>query len=118
MLLRSSKVLRILAILLFSFEVLAPALWHGESDKIIEAQKTTTYFCDQNQPIDLISHLIFEEVNNEEKEGKDYDLLSVSYVEVFNELEKFIPHQVVGPLPKDRFDIQPALYKLHSVLII
>jgi hypothetical protein len=117
MLLRYNKILRIFAILLFSFEMLAPALWLGDHESSI-TQKSTTYFSHENQSIDLIAHLICEEANSEEREGKNDYLIDVSFVEVFNELEKFQPVQISWSLPKDRFDIQPSLYTLHRVLLI
>jgi hypothetical protein len=117
MLLRYNKILRIFAILLFSFEMLAPALWLGEHESSI-TQKSTTYFNNQNQPVDLLTHLICEEASNEEREGKDDYLLGVCFVEVFNELQKFQSVQITWSLPKDRFDIQPSLYTLHRVLLI
>jgi len=118
MLLSYNKILRIFAILLFSFELLAPALLLGDSENNLCSQHAEAYTSGQNQPIDLIAHLIFEEVNNEEREGKDDYLISVCFIEVFNELQKFEPVQVTWSLPKDRFDTQPSLYTLHRVLLI
>ncbi len=109
--------LRIFAILLFSFEMLAPALWLGDHENSI-TQKSTTNYNDLHQPIDLITHIICEEANSEEREGKDDYLIDVRFVEVFNELQKFQPVQITWSLPKDRFDIQPSLYTLHRVLLI
>jgi hypothetical protein len=117
MLLRYNKILRVFAILLFSFEMLAPALWLGDHQSNID-QKSTTFLSNSNQSIDLITHLICEEVNNEEREGKDHYLIDVCFVEVFNELQKFEPVKITWSLPKDRFDIQPSLYTLHRVLLI
>ncbi len=118
MLLRYNKILRIFAILLFSFELLAPAVLLGSPESNLISEHTTSHFSKQNQPLDLIAHLIFEEVNNEEREGKDDFLISVCFIEVFNELQKFEPVQVTWSLPKDRFDTQPSLYTLHRVLLI
>lgn len=117
MLLRHNKILRIFAILLFSFEMLAPELWLGDHESIV-TQKSTTYVSDQNHSIDLISHLLCEEAGNEEREEKNDYLIDVCFVEVFNELQKFQPVQITWSLPKDRFDIQPSLYTLHRVLLI
>lgn len=118
MLLRYNKILRIFAILLFSFELLAPAVLLGAPEGNLTSANTISHYSDQNQPIDLIAHLIFEEVNNEEREGKDDYLISVCFVEVFNELQKFEPIHVTWSLAKDRFDTQPSLYTLHRVLLI
>ena len=110
--------LRIFAILLFRFELFAPALWLQNDNNALTSQKSTFQFSEQTQPLDLITHLLFEEANNEEREGKDDFLIDVCYIEVFNVLQKFIPLQVNWSLPKDRFDIQPSLYTLHRVLLI
>jgi hypothetical protein len=118
MLLRYNRILRIFAILLFSFELLAPAFVLGVPESNLHSQSVKIHISEQNQPIDLIAHLIFEEVNNEEREGKDDYLISVCFIEVFNELQKFEPIQVTWSLPKDRFDTQPSLYTLHRVLLI
>ncbi len=118
MLLRYNKMLRVFAILLFSFELLAPAIVLGAPESTLTSENTITHLREQNQPIDLIAHLIFEEVNNEEREGKDDYLISVCFIEVFNELQKFEPIQVTWSLPIDRFDSQPSLYTLHRVLLI
>jgi len=118
MLLRYNKMLRVFAILLFSFEMLAPALLMGAPESTLTSENTITHLTGQNQPIDLIAHLIFEEVNNEEREGKDDYLISVCFIEVFNKLQKFEPIHVTWSLPKDRFDTQPSIYTLHRVLLI
>lgn len=118
MLLRYNKILRIFAILLFSFELLVPAVLLGTPEDDLHAENPLSYYSNQNPPLDLIAHLIFEEVNNEEREGKDDYLISVCFIEVFNELQKFEPVHVTWSLPKDRFDTQPSLYTLHRVLII
>jgi hypothetical protein len=117
MLLRYNKILRIFAILLFSFEMLVPALWLGDHESRI-TQKSTTYFSDQHQSIDLITHLLCEEASSEEREGKDDYLIDVCFVEVFNELQKFQPVQITWSIRKDQFDIRPSLYTLHRVLLI
>ena len=97
--------------------MLAPALWLGDHEIHI-TQKATPNLCDQNQPIDLLTHLICEEAGNEEREGKDDYLIDVCFVEVFNILQKFQPIQITWSIPKDRFDVQPSLYTLHRVLLI
>lgn len=118
MLLRYTKMLRVFAILLFSFELLAPAVLLGAPESNLTSENTLSQISEQNQSLDLIAHLLFEEVNNEEREGKDDFLISVCFIEVFNELQKFEPIQVTWSLPKDRFDTQPSLYTLHRVLLI
>jgi len=118
MLLGYNKILRIFAILIFSFELLAPALLLGATENNLPCEKAKINLSEQSQPIDLIAHLIFEEINNEEREGKDDYLISVCFTEVFNELQKFESVQITWSLPKDRFDTQPSLFTLHRVLLI
>jgi len=118
MLLRYNKILRVFAILLFSCELLAPAVLLGAPESNLSSENTISNISEQNQPLDLIAHLIFEEVNNEEREGKDDYLISVCFIEVFNELQKFESEPITRSLPKDQFNTQPSLYTLHSVLLI
>jgi len=118
MLLRYNKILRVLAIFLFSFQLLAPALILGSPESVLAAKNIKIQISEQNQPADLITHLIFEEANSEEREGKDDYLISVCFIEVFNELQKFQPVHITWSLPKDRFDTQPSLFTLHRVLLI
>jgi hypothetical protein len=118
--LRYNKILKLFAILLFSFELLAPAALIAAPKEAFDSHETksTNNFSKSAQSLDLLSHLIFEEVNNEVREGKDDCLISVCFVEVFSELQKFEPVHITWVLPKERFDIQPSLYTLHRVLLI
>lgn len=118
--LRYNKILKLFAILVFSFELLAPAILIAapkESFNDNETKELSSIY-ESVHSFDLLSHLIFEEINNEEKEGKDDYLISVCFIEVFNELQKFEPILITGSLPKDRFDTQPSLYTLHRVFLI
>ncbi|MEQ1584692.1 MAG: hypothetical protein ABL895_02345 [Cyclobacteriaceae bacterium] len=118
--LRYNKILKLFAILLFSFELLAPAALIAAPTESFNSQESQSIsnLSESAQSFDLLSHLIFEEVYNEVREGKDDCLISVCFVEVFSELQKFEPVLITWVLPKDRFDIQPSLYTLHGVLLI
>jgi len=118
--LRYNKILKLFAILLFSFELLAPAVLIAAPKEVFDNHeiKGISTLSESAQSLDLLSHLIFEEFNNEVREGKDDCLISVCFIEVFSELQKFEPVQITWTLPKERFDIQPSLYTLHRVLII
>lgn len=118
MLLRYNKIFRFFAILFFSFELLVPAILLGSPENNLNAENTKSHITEQNQPVDLLTHLIFEEVNSEEREGKNDYLLSVCFIEIFNALQKFQPAQITWSLPIDRFDTQPSLFTLHRVLLI
>lgn len=118
--LRYNKVLKLFAILIFSFELLAPvALIASQKGASADAtSKSSHSIRETTQSVDFLSHLIFEEVGSEEREGKNDCLIGVCFVEVFNELIKFEPVQITWSLPKDQFDTQPSLFKLHRALII
>lgn len=118
MLLRYNKIFRFFAILFFSFELLVPAILLGAAESNLNAEHSKSHITHQSQPVDLLTHLIFEEVNNEEREGKDDYLISVCFIEIFNELQKFLPAQVTWALRVDRFDTQPSLFTLHRELLI
>ncbi len=114
---RYNKILKLFAILLFSFEILAPAVLLTTPETNLNSQNSKR-LSELNQSFDILSHLLFEEVNCEEREGKDDCLISLSFTEVFNELQKFEKPLITWSLPKDLFDTQPSLFKLHRVLLI
>lgn len=118
--LRYNKILKLFAIFLFSFELLAPAALIAAPTDAFDSQKAQSIsnLSESAQSFDLLSHLVFEEVNNEVREGKDDCFISVCFIEVFSQLQKFEPVVITWVLPKERFDIQPSLFTLHGVLII
>lgn len=118
--LRYNKILKLFAILLFSVEMLAPAILLASPNEASGNNETkgTSNLSESTQSLDFLSHLVFEEVSSEEREGKDDCLISVCFVEVFSELQKFEPVVITWVLPKERFDIQPSLFTLHGVLLI
>jgi hypothetical protein len=119
--LRYNKILKLFALLIFSFELLAPvALLVSKKDIVANSSSSSNnyHIGESNQSVDLLSQLLFEEVSSEEREGKNDCLISVSFVEVFNELKKFEPVQITWSLPKDQFDTQPSLFTLNRVLLI
>jgi len=118
MLLRYNKMLRIFALVLFSFELLAPATLLDAPEINSSAERGIISIAIHHQSLDFISHLLCEEASSEEREDKNDCLISVCFVEVFNELQKFQPVQIRWLLPKDRFDTQPSLFTLHRVLLI
>lgn len=116
--LRYNKILKYLAILLFSFELLAPAcLPDSESEQEFQLQDHARITA-VSHSFDYIAQLLFEEASSEEREGK-YDALTDLFgMDVFNVLVKFEPAEITWPLPKEHFDTQPALYRLHRILLI
>lgn len=116
--LRYNRVLKLLAILLFSFELLAPAYFVSTANSP-EEKNDQHHLTSRSHSFDLLSHLIFEETcSEEEREGKEHALTTLFYTEVFSELQKFEPARVNWLLPREKFDTQPALFTLHRVLLI
>lgn len=115
--LRYNRMLRILAILLFTVELFAPSLFASERP-VGATTESKKVLAESVQSIDLLAHFLFEENTSETKEGKDDVILSACCFEVFNQLQKFEIARVTWSLPRERFDTQPALYQLHRVLII
>jgi hypothetical protein len=118
--LRYNKILKLFAILIFSFELLAPFAFIASQKEATEDTPSKDGYSirESIQSVDLLSHLIFEEVGSEEREGKNDCFISVCFVEVFSELKKFEPVRITWSVPKDQFDTQPSLFKLHRALII
>jgi len=114
---RYNKILKRFAILLFSFEMLAPAILMATPETYYGSNHTNT-LNKSERSIDFLTHLIFEEVNSEEREGKNDFLIGISFIELFSELQKFEPIQVTWSLPKEHFDTHPPLFTLHRVLLI
>lgn len=116
MLLKRNKVLKLVAILLFSFELLAPAVF-------VSAQQPTTVrlestnFASLSHSFDLFSGLIFEEAS-EEREGKDHSLTSICFIEIFSILHQFESADTAWLVPRQRFDTWSSLLTLHRVLLI
>jgi len=114
---RYNKILKLFAILLFSFEMMAPAVLMATPEIHPERQHAKS-LNESDRSIDFLTHLIFEEVSSEEREGKDDCLIGISFIELFSELQKFEPIQITWSLPKEHFDTQPPLFTLHRVLLI
>jgi hypothetical protein len=116
MLLKSNKILKLVAILLFLFELLAPAVF-ATTQPSSEVKSEGINFTSFSHSFDLFSGLIFEEAS-EEREGKDHTLTGICFVEIFSILQKFKPVNTSWLTPHQRFDIQPSLFTLHRVLLI
>lgn len=116
--LKHSKILKLAAILIFSFELLAPALFaFTELEGDLKAGQAK--FNTNPHSFTVLSNLVFEEVSNEEeREGKDDTLISFSFIEIFNVLQKFKPDNITWLLPVNRSERQPSLFTLYRVLLI
>lgn len=115
---RYNKILKFLAILLFSFELLAPACLPDHELGETRQPSDQASLNALSPSFDYLSHLIFEEASSEEREGKDDVFTDLFVMDVFNVLVKFEPAEVTWQLPKEQFDTQPALYRLHRILLI
>jgi len=115
MLLKSNKILKLVAILLFLFELLAPAVFATTQSSEVKSESAN--FTSLSHSFDLFSGLIFEEAS-EEREGKDHTLTGICFVEIFSSLQKFKPANTAWLTPHQRFDVQPSLFTLHRVLLI
>lgn len=116
MLLKRNKVLKLVAILLFSFELLAPAIF-ASSHQPSTVRLESINFASRSHSIDLFSGLIFEEAN-EEREGKDHSLTGICFIEIFSVLHQFKSTDTAWFAPRQRFDTRPSLLTLHRVLLI
>lgn len=117
--LRYNKILKLFAILIFSFDLLAPVVLIASPEQARESVSTIGYgLSKQAHPIDLLSQLLFEEVGSEEREGKNNCFLSVCFVEVYSQLQKFQPIRITWSILKDQFDTKPSLFTLNRALLI
>jgi len=117
--LRYNKILKLFAILIFSFELLAPVFFISKPMQARESISSIGYtLSEQTLPVDLLTQLLCEEVGSEEREGKNDCFLSVCFVEVYSQLQKFQPLRITWSLLKDQFDTKPSLFTLNRVLLI
>lgn len=116
--LKHSKILKLAAILIFSFELLAPTIFAcTELNSDLKAGQTK--FNANPHSVTVFSNLLFEEVSNEEeREGRDHTLISFSFIEIFNVLQKFKSDNITLLLPVNRTERQPSLFTLYRVLLI
>lgn len=115
--LRSNHILKYFIILLFSFELLAPAFTAVPLTQNFDKTAGTQYSNHINS-LDYLTAFLFEESNSEEREGKDYDVEFLFVTDIFNELVKFEHTSTCRSYIQERISSQPSLYTLHRVLRI
>jgi hypothetical protein len=115
--LRYNRILKLFAIILFLTELLAPSVLLASPEGNAESTSANQKVSEPHASIDFI-YLLFEEPNNENKEGKEEVVLPVIVTEVFSSLQKFYTVRQAPLLPFEQFDIGPALFTLHRVLLI
>lgn len=115
--LRNNNVLKFFAILLFSFELLAPSFLSAAiSEPRIESGSKTTFALPSHA---VSSFLLLEERNEEEREGKDIFLSAALYpIYWFTVSQETKGFQGQLFLNRDRPGTQQALFKLHCTFLI
>ncbi|HMJ71292.1 MAG TPA: hypothetical protein VK508_20490 [Cyclobacteriaceae bacterium] len=118
--LRTSKVLKYFAILLFSFEMIAPALIPAaeQPQDVYESESYTN----ATHPTNLISSLLFEENTGEEEERESKDkhtlyLVDLGFDRVFIQLGTAETRQTSWTEPHKKSASQPLFALFHSYLI-
>ncbi len=113
---RYNRILKPFALFLIIFQMIIPLRTMAASGKVLARNQNPIIASGLAGIPALPPYLLMEELDNEERE--DYRFLDVSYIEVFNALEKF---QSLGMLPvkSQRYDhVKPRLYLIHKVLLI
>jgi hypothetical protein len=122
--LRTSKALKLFAILLFSFEMIAPALVSVSCDPSARRDSRETFLVDANHLPSLISSLLMEENSGEEeeeRESKDHRASTYYTDLVFVQAFELIisdTRQTAWVEPHETTATQPKLFALlHQYLI-
>ncbi len=117
--LRNNKILKLFAILLFSFELLASSAISAMIKEPEAPSDSRTTFCHlQSQSISAL--LFLEERSEEEREGKDAFIITSDLFKIFS----LSPTAQSSSLAlhfssnKELFDTHPPLFKLHGVFLI
>lgn len=115
--LRNSTVLRFFAILLFSFEFLAPTFLGASVSEQKTNDHSSSILC---QPTHTLTSLLFvEERNEEEKEGRDFFLTQVFHLASWPASPSIIENQPLRIFSvNDQFNTHPPLFHLHCVFQI
>jgi hypothetical protein len=119
--LRHSKILKLLAIILFSFELLMPSIFASTLDKDYIIEPHGKNILSPIHGTGLSTFLIFEERSEEEREGKDD--VAYTLVDFYSDFFCNAPAQSIGSelsLVHTRrlFNTHPPLFKLHQVFLI
>jgi hypothetical protein len=119
--LRHSKILKLLAIILFSFELLMPSVFASAVDSGYVVEQQGKKILSPIRVTGLSTFLLFEERGEEEREGKDDSAYSL--VDFYSNYSYNTPAQTTGDelslVDKQRlFNTHPPLFKLHQVFLI
>ncbi len=116
--LRNSYLLKFFAILLFSFELMAPALLNTEAQPDDSDARDQSHLTAAQSSINSL--LFLEECNEEEREGKDALPLAIEvYLFKYLSLANYSCRTNI-PLQsrQNLFDTHPPLYQLYQVFLI
>lgn len=115
--LRHSTILRFFAILLFSFELLAPAFFVSSTVEQKTEEGSSSLLL---QPSHTLSYLLFiEERNEEEKEGRDFSLTQDVHVISWFATPSLTENKVLPNFQvSNHFNTHPPLFHLHCVFQI
>lgn len=121
--LRKNKALKFFAILLFSFEMIAPALISGSGEADASRDSRETMLTNGGHLTNFISSLLFEENSGEEEERESKDhkaqfcYIDFTLVQPFN-LASTETRQTSWVEPHETTATQPPLFTLfHTYLI-
>lgn len=114
--------MKLLVILLFLFELLAPACYASVFEKTTDQEASTSTLLTSAHSAGWLSLALFEESTSEEEREDKGDALflvdSCLCIELFSTLQKFEPVNVTYSRPKEHFDVHPPLFTLHCVYTI
>jgi hypothetical protein len=118
MYLRKNKILKLFAILLFSFELLASSAISAMVKETEVPSDSRTTFC-QSQSQTISALLFLEERSEEEREGKDA-FVANDFFKIFSPSPTTQSSSLILDFSsnKELFDTHPPLFKLHGVFLI
>jgi hypothetical protein len=118
---RHNKILKFLAIILFSFELLAPSAFASTFTKDVEVDQPGKNILIAAPGSSLFTFLLFEEIGEEGREGRDD--AAFSFVDLYASQFYRTPSITLGielslANTKRMFDTSTPLFKLHGVFLI
>lgn len=120
--LRTSTALKFFAILIFSFELLAPAIVHAETPADSNANRSRSSIT-QTAHFSVISMLLMEENSSEEEKGnRDHravlSFTDLGFIVTFLQITDAEPKTTHWVPTHERFGSQPPLFTLHRTFLI
>jgi hypothetical protein len=114
--LRKFVLVKYLVILLFAFELLAPAFL-DEALSLLDNFGSSLSLQKATNQIDVLGILFIEESGSAERNEKN-GIDTAHCTETFSALMQFKPCSITWLLPNKKNNSQPSLYTLHRVLRI